>query len=115
MLHREDKRRLPIAFIPNGKSNNLCKSFSISDIDRALDYVVAGHIIKMDVMKLTIDHEDEEEIKEYDKIQYCRYGLVNTAFSESSKLVFNSSKYRGCCSIGTACSMSSVSFEKLGL
>ena len=42
MLNRSDNIKLPIAFIPNSESNDICSSFSITSLDRALDYLVKG-------------------------------------------------------------------------
>jgi len=32
MLHRPDKRRVPVAFIPNGSGNDLCVTLMIDSI-----------------------------------------------------------------------------------
>lgn len=49
MLHRPDKRRLPVAFIPNGSGNDTCMGLSISNIEIALDYIIKGEIVRMDI------------------------------------------------------------------
>jgi diacylglycerol kinase family enzyme len=33
MMFRRDKRRIPIAFVPNGSGNDTCKSLGIQSID----------------------------------------------------------------------------------
>jgi diacylglycerol kinase family enzyme len=40
MLHREDKKRLPVAFIPNGTGNDMCYGINIKDVDVALSYII---------------------------------------------------------------------------
>lgn len=62
MLHRSDKRRMPVAFIPNGSGNDTLRSFGVTDIAKAMDYIVKGDIIKVDLTKMLMDHETEEEI-----------------------------------------------------
>lgn len=62
MLTRADKRRLPIAVIPNGSGNALADAVNAKTIDEALDYIVKGDLIKIDVTKVLLDHEREEDI-----------------------------------------------------
>ena len=38
----------------------------IKNIDRALDYIVKGQILKIDTIKILLDHENEETISELD-------------------------------------------------
>ena len=59
MMHRADKKRIPLGFIPNGSGNDLCLSLAIYDFDRALDYIVKGDIFNMDLIRCLIDHEEE--------------------------------------------------------
>lgn len=33
MMFRQDKKKVPIAFVPNGTGNDTCKSLGIHDID----------------------------------------------------------------------------------
>lgn len=62
MLHRSDKRRIPVAFIPNGSGNDTLRSFGVTDIVKAMDFIVKGEIIKMDLIKMLMDYETEEDI-----------------------------------------------------
>ena len=62
MLHRLDKKRLPVAFIPNGSGNDTLRALEVFDIAKALDYIVRGDIIKVDVTKVLMDYESEEVI-----------------------------------------------------
>ena len=61
MLHRRDGLKLPIAFIPNTENNDICETFSIESIDRALDYIIKGQLIFTDVLKVRLDHNENEE------------------------------------------------------
>ena len=56
MLQRADGQKLPISFIPNGSGNDLVGCLGIKDIDQALDWLVKGDIIKMDVNKVLLDY-----------------------------------------------------------
>lgn len=68
MLHRADKKKIPMAFIPNGSGNDFCASLNISSIQKALDYIIKGDSIKIDVGKILIDYETEEEIPEAERV-----------------------------------------------
>jgi diacylglycerol kinase family enzyme len=50
---------MPIAFIPNGSGNDTLRSISVFDLDKALDYIVKGDLIKIDLTKMIVDHETE--------------------------------------------------------
>lgn len=62
MFHRADKKTLPIAFIPKGKSNDICSDMSIESVDRALDFIIKGQVIKLDLIEALIDYENEESV-----------------------------------------------------
>ena len=59
MLQRPDKRRIPVAYIPNGSGNDTLRSVGVISIEKALDYIIKGDIIKVDVTKLVMDYEKE--------------------------------------------------------
>lgn len=56
MLNRKDSVKLPIAFIPNSENNDICSTFSIESVERALDYLVKGQLISCDVNEVRLDH-----------------------------------------------------------
>lgn len=62
MLHRNDKRRLPVAFVPNGSGNDTLRALNVFDINKALDYIVKGDLIKMDITKVLLDYENEDQV-----------------------------------------------------
>jgi len=97
MLHRADKRRVPVAFVPNGSGNDLCGTLMIDSINRSLDYIVKGDIFRMDISKVLIDYESEEEIPDVDKIVNLRYSLVNSNFSMPAKAAHTALYYKTCC------------------
>ena len=57
MLTREDDARLPIAFIPNGSSNDLCSSLGILSIDHALEFIINGEAVKIDTVRVSHDNQ----------------------------------------------------------
>ena len=62
MLHRADKVRIPVGFIPNGSGNDTLRALGVTDIAKALDYIVKGEIIKFDLVKVLMDYEHEDDI-----------------------------------------------------
>lgn len=60
MFYREDKKRVPVGFIPGGSGNDLSTTLLITNIDKALDYIVKGDTIKIDCMKINLDYESRE-------------------------------------------------------
>ena len=61
MLKRKDKKRLPLAFIGNGSGNDFLRNFEVTDYRKSLQFIKVGNVIKIDVMRLLIDCESEEE------------------------------------------------------
>mmetsp|Transcript_35938 Transcript_35938/g.55213 ORF Transcript_35938/g.55213 Transcript_35938/m.55213 type:complete len:184 (-) Transcript_35938:631-1182(-) len=59
LMAREDKRKVPICLIPNGSGNDNCRGLSLFDSDTALKYLLKGHIIKTDLVKVLLDYETE--------------------------------------------------------
>ena len=74
VLNRADKRRLPVALLPNGSGNDLCSSLGIMTLDQGLDYIVKGSVIKIDTNRVLMDHESEDTLPEgNDRLNYCRH------------------------------------------
>ena len=80
MLHREDKKKVPVGFIPNGSGNDMCHALSIESLDHSLDYIIKGNLIKIDIAKVLIDYETEEEIPKDGKLKFMRYSLLGTGY-----------------------------------
>ena len=60
MLMRQDKLKLPIAFVPNGSGNDLVGSIGVKDVEQALDWFIKGDVVKMDLNKMLIDADHED-------------------------------------------------------
>lgn len=98
MLHRADKQKLPLGFIPNGSGNDTLRSFDVIDIAKALDYIVKGDLIKIDVTKMLLDHEDESELKsEEERNNKLRYQIINSSFNIPAKCNRRASSWKWCC------------------
>lgn len=84
MLLRKDKQRLPVAVLPNGSGDDFSGSLGIDSIERGLQYIIRGEIIKVDTVKCLIDCDDESELGEIDGIEkynFCRHMLVNSGLA----------------------------------
>jgi diacylglycerol kinase family enzyme len=73
LLFREDKKRVPVAFIPNGTGNDFCDNLTITNIEKALDFIIKGDVVKIDVQKVLLDYENEESIPHEIKDMKMRY------------------------------------------
>ena len=57
---------MPIGFLPNGSGDDACGALGIdvNDVDMGLEYIAKGDVIKIDILKILIDHENVEQIEE---------------------------------------------------
>jgi sphingosine kinase len=60
MMLRDDKEKIPIAILPNGSGNDMCRNFFLETIDKGLHYLKTGNSIKIDLCKILIDYDSEE-------------------------------------------------------
>ena len=68
MMFRADKKKVPIALIPNGTGNDLCNSVGVKSIEQALAFIKKGDLIQMDLNRVLMDAETEEEIPKDDNL-----------------------------------------------
>lgn len=91
LLRRKDRKRVPVAFMPNGSGDDAAGGLAIgyNDMEKALSYVAKGQTIKIDVVKVLLDHESEQEIEdklnndpaypEHKKFEdHFRYMIINS-------------------------------------
>ncbi len=63
MMFRQDKKKLPVAFIPNGSGNDTCKSIGVNSIEEALQYIEKGDLLKVDLNRVYIDANTFEDLE----------------------------------------------------
>ena len=87
MLNREDKLKIPVAFLPNGSGNDLCNALGISSLKVALDYLVRGTCIKIDTIRVLADYSNEEELPDgIDRLNFCRHMMINSTMGVPAKI-----------------------------
>lgn len=64
MMHREDKRKVPLALMPNGSGNDFCRAFKMETVQEGLDAISKGDVVKIDLVKILLDYKDEDELKD---------------------------------------------------
>mmetsp|Transcript_31391 Transcript_31391/g.30743 ORF Transcript_31391/g.30743 Transcript_31391/m.30743 type:complete len:109 (+) Transcript_31391:796-1122(+) len=108
MLARKDGKRVPLGLIPNGSGNDLCRNFYITNLQKALDYIIKGDIIKMDSVEAIIDTTNKDEIPEIDFAHRYRHFIANLSLSVPARIVNSGFYYKKCCgglsyTIGALC------------
>lgn len=98
MLNRPDGLKIPVALIPNGSGNDLCSAVGIKNLDIALDYIIKGECIKIDTVRVLMDHESEDTLPEgNDRLNYCRHMMINSAVAMPAKIANTAIPLKGCC------------------
>lgn len=62
MYYRKDNLKLPLGVIPNGSANDLAIILGQQSPEKALDHIIKGDIVKVDLLRATIDHENYNSI-----------------------------------------------------
>lgn len=62
LLVREDSKKIPIAFLPNGSGDDLCSSLGIMSMEHGLNYLCKGEVIKIDTVRILLDHTSEDTL-----------------------------------------------------
>lgn len=87
MLAREDKLKIPVAFLPNGSGNDLCNALGIMSLEIGLNYLVKGQCIRMDTIRVLADHDDEDSLPAgLDKLKFCRHMMINSTMGVPAKI-----------------------------
>lgn len=98
MLDREDKIKIPVAFLPNGSGNDLCRSLGYTTLDQGLSYIIKAQCIKIDTVRVLIDHENEATLPEgNEKLNFCRHMMVNSAIAMPAKISNTAIPLKSCC------------------
>lgn len=88
LLQRPDGKKIPIALVPNGSGNDTCHTLGISTIEQALAWIVKGETVKIDVNRVLMDAETEEDIPIEERNERMRYSLINASIGFIAKCVF---------------------------
>lgn len=64
LLRRSDGLKVPVSVIPNGSGDDVAHALGmeVGDYEKALNYLNSGHVIKIDVISVLLDHESIEEV-----------------------------------------------------
>lgn len=98
MLDRPDGLKIPLAFLPNGSGNDLCIALGITSLDRALQYIIKSQCIKMDTVRVLVDHDSEETLPEgNDRLNFSRYLVNASGVGIQPKVARTARPYKNCC------------------
>ena len=98
MLDRDDGLKLPLAFLPGGSGNDVCSNLGITSLEVALNNIVSHQCIKIDTVRVLLDHESEETLPEgLDRLNYCRHMILNTALAVPAVINNGAIPFKGCC------------------
>lgn len=98
MLNRADKIKIPVAFLPNGSGNDLCSALGVMSLDHGLQYIIKGECIKIDTVRVLMDHESEESLPEgNDRLNFCRHMMINSAIAMPAKIANTAIPMKSCC------------------
>ena len=88
--------RLPMGLIPNGSGNDFNSSFGVvrTNLDLALDYIIKGDTMKIDIIKCLVDYENFEEIPEDKVFTNFRYIICGLTSGLVAKLVHRAQRYK---------------------
>lgn len=94
MLKREDGKKIPIWFVPNGSGNAYARNFGVNDTEAALRCAKSGEVMKMDVLRCLLDYESVEDLKQAkaDIHNYLHYVIYSVDFGQNGELVRRSTR-----------------------
>jgi diacylglycerol kinase family enzyme len=64
LMVRQDCKKVPLAFIPNGSGNDTCGAIGVHSIDQALAYLKKADTMKIDLNRIIIDANSLEELSD---------------------------------------------------
>jgi diacylglycerol kinase family enzyme len=91
LMNRPDRKKVPIGLIPNGSGNDTCFGVELKSFALAMDAIIKGIKIKVDLVKVMLDHNSEADLdaaiaqaesegRNMRKIDFLRYSLINSSF-----------------------------------
>ena len=98
MLARDDKKKIPVALVPNGSGNDLCSALGIMTLEDALENICKRTVIAIDTTRVLMDHESEETLPEgLDRISFCRHMMINSTCSMPAVIANAAKPFKACC------------------
>jgi diacylglycerol kinase family enzyme len=98
LLMREDKKRIPLAFLPNGSGDDFCSALGIMTLDHGLDYICKGESIKVDTVRVLMDHQSLDTLPEgLERYNFCRHMLINSGCAMVPLVSVKAKFWKGCC------------------
>ena len=103
LMRRQDKKKIPVGLIPNGSGDDACGclGLQINDTLNGLNFILKGDIIKVDIIKMLIDYNSEEElldcIKNDSNIKvenHLRYSFINSNLCVSANIAKNAANLK---------------------
>lgn len=98
LLARPDKKKIPLAFMPNGSGDDFCSALGILSMDHALDYICKGETIKVDTVRVLLDHDSEDALPEgLERFNFCRHMVINSGCAMPPLIAFKAKWWKTCC------------------
>ena len=96
MSHRGDKKKVPLINIPNGSGNAMAMAFAQTTVERSLEAIVKGHVVGHDLMRVTLDHHDEDDVieKGNDPTKYIFYVIGAFNFGMMAQMVEDTTPFQ---------------------
>lgn len=98
LLMREDKKNIPVAFLPNGSGDDFCSALGIMNMDDALNYICKGETIKVDTVRVLLDNATEDTLPEgMARYDFCRHMVINSGCAMPPLVSLKAKPYKQCC------------------
>lgn len=78
---------------PNGSGNNFSMNYCVTSIQRAIEAIKKGHVVKQDVMRIILDYDSEEEVAraQADPLKHVFYCELGVDLGFVAKIICNTS------------------------
>lgn len=101
LLTRPDKQLIPVLIVPNGSGNDTAACFGLKTVEQALEWLIKGDVIRVDINKVLLDAEHEDEIADEVKSNRFRYSFSSSSSGFVAKCVHKSISHKKY--VGNAC------------
>lgn len=66
-------------------------------MDIGLDYICKGEMIKIDTVRVLLDHDSEETLPPDDKFSWCRHMVINSGLAMPPMIAIKAKSFKTCC------------------